>query len=135
MAEWNNGITHALRDGALEVLNQAGIPEKQITLLSVPGAFELGLSAQWLFQNGCDAVICLGCVVRGDTPHFDYVCQAATDGILRAGMDVQKPCIFGIITTENQQQAEDRAGGKLGNKGSEAAHTALWMLAAHKNLQ
>jgi 6,7-dimethyl-8-ribityllumazine synthase len=88
-----------------------------------------------LFQQQCDAVICLGCVIKGDTPHFDYVCQAATDGILQVGLSQNKPCIFGVITTNNEQQALDRADGKLGNKGAEAALTACWMLAAKQNNQ
>lgn len=128
VAEWNNDITYPLRDGALQTLIDAGLNKNQIGIIAVPGAFELPLTAQWMLANDYDAVICLGCVIQGDTPHFDYVCKAATDGILRAGMDASKPCIFGVITTLNKQQAIDRAGGKLGNKGSEAAQTCLWML-------
>ena len=130
VADWNHHITDALKKGAIDTLTQLGIQLHQIMELTVPGSFELPHGAQILFAKECDAVICLGCVIRGDTPHFDFVCEAATHGILRAGMDVSKPCIFGVITTENEEQALDRAGGKLGNKGSEAATAACWMLAA-----
>lgn len=134
VADWNQKITHALRDGAKETLASMGFSHEQIVVLDVPGSFELPHGAQMLFKDNCDAVICLGCIVRGDTPHFDYVSQGTTQGILRAGMDAGKPCIFGVLTTDNEQQALDRAGGILGNKGSEAALAACWMLAAAQNL-
>lgn len=130
VADWNQKITHALRDGAIDTLLQSGFTKDQIIVLDVPGSFELPHGAQLLFDRPCDAVICIGCIVRGDTPHFDYVSQGTTQGILRAGMDARKPCIFCVLTTENEQQALDRAGGSLGNKGSEAALAACWMLAA-----
>lgn len=135
VAAWNNHITDVLLNGAKDTLLGFGLSADQIQSLSVPGAFELPLGAQMLFQQQCDAVICLGCVIKGDTPHFDYVCQAATDGILQVGLTQNKPCIFGVITTNNEQQALDRADGKLGNKGAEAALTACWMLAAKQNNQ
>lgn len=135
VAAWNNHITDVLLKGAKDTLLGFGLSADQIHSLSVPGAFELPLGAQMLFQQQCDAVICLGCVIKGDTPHFDYVCQAATDGILQVGLSQNKPCIFGVITTNNEQQALDRADGKLGNKGAEAALTACWMLAAKQNNQ
>ncbi len=135
VAAWNNHITDVLLNGAKDTLLGFGLSADQIQSLSVPGAFELPLGAQMLFQQQCDAVICLGCVIKGDTPHFDYVCQAATDGILQVGLSQNKPCIFGVITTNNEQQALDRADGKLGNKGAEAALTACWMLAAKQNNQ
>lgn len=135
VAAWNNHITDVLLKGAKDTLLGFGLSADQIQSLSVPGAFELPLGAQMLFQQQCDAVICLGCVIKGDTPHFDYVCQAATDGILQVGLSQNKPCIFGVITTNNEQQALDRADGKLGNKGAEAALSACWMLAAKQNNQ
>ena len=107
----------------------------EIIEFAVPGAFEIPTAAQWLFENGCDAVINLGCVIKGDTPHFDYVCNAVTDGIAQLALKHSKPCIFGIITTNNEQQAFDRAGGSLGNKGAEAAEAALWMLLAKSSLE
>lgn len=106
-----------------------GLAAEQIVVSSVPGAFELPLAAQWLFQQNCDAVIALGAVIRGETPHFDYVCKAATDGVLQVGLATNKPCIFGVLTTENTEQALERCGGKHGHKGAECAETALWMLA------
>ena len=129
VANWNNHITYKLRDGATAFLKEQGLMESQIITHEVPGSFELALAGEWLFQKGCDAVICLGCVIQGDTPHFDYVCSATTDGINQIGLNNKKPAIFGLLTTLTEQQALDRAGGKLGNKGTEAAHTALWMLA------
>lgn len=135
IAEWNNEITYALRDGAVSALKDFGFSEDQIILLNVPGAFELPHASQLLFQHSyCHAVIAIGCVVRGDTPHFEYVSQAATDGILRVGLDFEKPCIFGVLTTNTMEQAKERAGGSLGNKGAEAALAACWMLAAKQHL-
>lgn len=134
VAEWNKHITEKLLQGAVQTLIQKNILMEQIEVLHVPGSFELPHGAQLLFDKACDAVICLGCVIQGDTPHFDYVCQAATDGILQVGLAVKKPCVFGVITTLTEQQAEDRAGGKLGNKGSEAALTACWMIAGKQHL-
>ncbi|MBI3234055.1 MAG: 6,7-dimethyl-8-ribityllumazine synthase [Bacteroidetes bacterium] len=129
-AEWNRHITGVLLEGAKEVLLSQGIIAENIICNDVPGSFELPLAAQWLaHKEEIDAVICLGCVIKGDTPHFDFVCQAATNGILEVGLKYNKPVIFGVITTNNEQQALDRAGGSLGNKGSEAAITALKMLA------
>jgi 6,7-dimethyl-8-ribityllumazine synthase len=135
VAEWNHHITHLLRDGTIATLENAGISGSQIQLLAVPGAFELPLAAQMLANAGCDSVICLGCVVRGETPHFDYVCQAATDGILNVGLQTGKPIIFGVLTTDNEAQAMDRCGGKHGHKGEEAAQSALWMLAVAQNIK
>lgn len=135
VADWNKHITFALRDGAVQTLRENKLSESQIQELIVPGAFELPLAAQMLFENGCDAVLCLGCVIQGDTPHFDFVCNAATDGILQVGLKTGKPCIFGVLTTLNEEQAVSRAGGQLGNKGSEAALSALWMIASKQHLQ
>ena len=134
VAEWNKHITEKLLTGALNALKQQHLHDAQIEVLRVPGSFELPHGAQLLFSKNCDAVICLGCVIQGDTPHFDFVCQAATDGILQVGLTEKKPCIFGVITTLNEEQAQDRAGGKLGNKGAEAALTACWMIAGRQHL-
>ena len=109
-------------------LRQA-MKKENIIRKNVPGSFELSLGALWMAEEKkIDAVICLGCVIQGDTPHFDYICQAVAYGITQAGLKTRKPVIFGVITTLNQQQALDRAGGKLGNKGEEAALTAIKML-------
>ncbi len=125
-AQWNSHITHKLLQGAVEVLNYHHIKFVEIT---VPGSFELPLAAQRLAErDDINAVICLGCVIQGDTKHFDYVCQAAANGILEVGLKYNKPVIFGLLTTNNEQQALDRAGGILGNKGIEAAITTIKMI-------
>ena len=134
-ATWNNEITDKLFDGAMEVFNHIGIPKKNIISVEVPGSFELPLVAQNLVvKKKIAAVLCLGCVIKGDTPHFDYVCKATVDGILRVSLDFNKPVIFGVITANNLQQAKDRAGGKHGNKGEEAAVTAIQMAEIKRNL-
>jgi 6,7-dimethyl-8-ribityllumazine synthase len=134
VTEWNKHIIELLRTGALETLQNVGFSDSQIRTLIVPGAFELPLAAKWLIEDGCDAVICLGAVIRGNTPHFDYVCNATTDGILRIGLDSGQPCIFGVLTTDNEEQAMERCGGKHGHKGKEAAESALWMLAVDQSI-
>ena len=134
-AAWNGKITGRLRDGAIERLLQLGCTAENIHELQVPGAFELPQGAQMLFlDRNVDAVICLGCVIQGDTPHFDFVCDGAARGIMQLGLELKKPCIFGVLTTLNEEQAMDRAGGKLGNKGAEAAVSAAWMLACKQNI-
>ena len=131
VAEWNNNITDPLLEGALEMLRKQEV--KKITVFRVPGAFELvNASARLLANPGIDAVIAIGCVVRGDTPHFDYICQGVTAGLSALNAQRNKaghftPVIFGVLTTETMEQAEERAGGLLGNKGAEAAETALKM--------
>jgi 6,7-dimethyl-8-ribityllumazine synthase len=130
VSEWNSHITHALRDGALEVLRTAGLNESQIILDYVPGSFELPMGAQILIEtHPVDAVIVLGSVIRGETPHFDFVCDACAQGIMRVGLDHQTPVIFGVLTDDNEAQSIARAGGEKGNKGIEAAVTALKMVA------
>lgn len=129
VAEWNEEITESLYDGALTSLKAHGVKRENIIRKNVPGSFELSLGALWMAEKkNVDAVICLGCVIKGDTPHFDYICQAISYGITQAGLKTRKPVIFGVITTLNHQQALDRAGGKFGNKGEEAALTAIKML-------
>lgn len=126
---WNETIVEKLTRSAEASLRENGIQEAQITKLLVPGAVELPTAAQWQFDNGCDAVICLGCVIRGETPHFEYVSQFVTQGILQVGLKANKPCVFGVLTVNDLQQALDRTGGIAGDKGKEAAETALWMVA------
>jgi 6,7-dimethyl-8-ribityllumazine synthase len=129
VAEWNEEITEALYEGAVAGLVGNGVKASHIVRKNVPGTFELSLGGLWMAQDKkIDAVICLGCVIQGDTPHFDYICQAVAYGITEAGLKSGKPVIFGVLTTLNKQQALERAGGKLGNKGEEAALTALKML-------
>jgi 6,7-dimethyl-8-ribityllumazine synthase len=129
VAEWNEEITGSLLEGATTSLLQHGFNRKNIIQTSVPGSFELPLGAMWMAQKkDIDAVICLGCVIQGETPHFDYICQAVALGIMEVGLKSGKPVVFGVLTTLNKKQAEDRAGGKYGNKGEEAALTAAQML-------
>ncbi|SFB82117.1 6,7-dimethyl-8-ribityllumazine synthase [Flexibacter flexilis DSM 6793] len=129
VAEWNSEVTEALYNGAVETLRKYGVPDNQIIRKNVPGSFELSLGAQWLAeQNGIHAVICLGCVIQGETRHFDFICSAVAHGVTNVSLKYNKPVIFGVLTPDNQQQALDRAGGKHGNKGDEAAATAVKML-------
>ena len=129
VSEWNDNITGALLDGAVKTLKRHGAKDENILIESVPGSFELTFGAAQMIKSGkVDAVIALGCVVRGDTPHFDYVCAGDTQGIAHLNATTDTPVIYGLITTNNMQQAEDRAGGKLGNKGDECAITAIKML-------
>ncbi|MGK7395860.1 MAG: 6,7-dimethyl-8-ribityllumazine synthase [Candidatus Cyclobacteriaceae bacterium M3_2C_046] len=129
VSEWNQAVTDALYSGALETLIQHGARKENIIKKEVPGSFELTLAAQWMAQKDeIDAVICLGCVIQGETKHFDFICQAVAQGIKDVGLKYNKPVIFGVLTTDNLNQAMDRAGGKHGNKGDEAAITAIKML-------
>lgn len=129
VAEWNDEITEALYESAVSSLLAHGVKKNNIIRKSVPGTFELSLGALWMAEEKkINAVICLGCVIQGDTPHFDYICQAVAYGITEAGLKSRKPVIFGVLTTLNKQQALDRSGGKYGNKGEEAALTAIKML-------
>lgn len=128
VAEFNARITERLLEGAQKRLAEAGAPDSSVDLQWVPGSFELPLAAQMLARSGSyDAIIALGCVVRGETPHFDYVCQAATYGLQQVALDTGVPVAFGVLTTEDFPQAEARAGGTHGNKGSDAAETAIEM--------
>ncbi len=129
VSEWNEEVTEALFQGAYSLLTQHGVSKGQIIRKNVPGSFELTLGAQWMAQSDdIDAVICLGCVIQGETKHFDFICQAVANGITEVGLKFNKPVIFGVLTTNNKKQALERAGGKHGNKGDEAAITAIKML-------
>ncbi len=129
VAEWNEDITEALYEGAYQGLLTLGAKKANIIRKSVPGTFELTLGALWAAEKkDVDAVIVLGCVIQGDTPHFDYICQGVSYGITEVNIKTRKPVIFGVLTTLTKKQAEERAGGKLGNKGEEAAITAVRML-------
>lgn len=128
VSEWNEEITGALLEGCLNTLKKHGASEENITISLVPGSFELSYGAKlYAEQNKYEAVICLGCVIQGETRHFDFVCQGVTSGIMELNIRFQTPVIFGVLTTDNVQQAKDRAGGKHGNKGDEAAITAIKM--------
>ncbi len=127
-AEWNSHITNALTQGALDVFKEEGFDEEQISVFHVPGTVELTFAASQLIESSLfDAIIVFGCVIRGGTPHFDYVCQSVTQGITSLNADCDIPVIFGVLTVDNEQDAIDRAGGKLGNKGREAAEAAIKM--------
>lgn len=128
-AEWNHEITSALYKGAFDTLLKYGAKSENIISKTVPGSFELTLGAQWLAeQKKVDAVIALGCVIQGETRHFDFICDAVANGITNLNIKYNKPIVFGVLTPDNHQQAIDRAGGRHGNKGDEAAITAIKML-------
>lgn len=136
VSDWNNEITWSLLEGAVKTLKKHGTTKKNIVVKHVPGSFELTLGAQFLAEyDDLDAVICLGCVIQGETPHFIYICQGVTQGITQLNMEYNIPFIFGVLTTFTQQQAIDRAGGKLGNKGVEAAVTAIKMAALQHEME
>jgi len=129
VAEWNPEITGSLYNGALATLINNGVKETQIISVAVPGSFELTAAAEILLNKHADldGVICLGCVIQGDTKHFDFICDAVANGLTNVGIKHGKAVIFGVLTTNTLQQAIDRAGGIHGNKGDEAAITALKM--------
>ncbi len=128
VAEWNKEITGALLNGAVSTLEKHGALPENIHVKTVPGSFELIYGARQMSLNGnYDAVIILGCVIRGETPHFDYICEGVTYGIARLNTTSEIPIIFGLLTTEDLQQAKDRSGGRLGNKGDECAVDAIKM--------
>lgn len=127
-AQWNSHITERLAAGALKVLKDNGVADNDIGIFEVPGAVELTFAASQLIESGLfDVIIVFGCVVRGGTPHFDYVCQCVTQGITYLNSDCDIPVIFGVLTVDNEQDALDRAGGPHGDKGAEAAEAAIRM--------
>lgn len=129
VAEWNTEVTGALYSGALQTLIDNGAKKENIIKVDVPGSFELTYAAQKLAQQAkIDAVICIGCVIQGETKHNDYINHAVAQGLTNVSLKYDKPVVFGVLTPNNLQQALDRAGGKYGNKGDEAAITAIKML-------
>jgi len=134
VSQWNAQVTGALLSGAIDGLLQYGVAENDIQVIHVPGSYELISGADMMLRNtALDAVICLGCVIQGETRHFDFICDAVANGIANVSIKHNKPVIFGVLTTDNLQQALDRAGGKHGNKGEEAAITAIQMAHIHKS--
>ena len=129
-SKWNPAVLEALLEGAWRTLVAAGIPEKQVLVYRVPGSYELPAGAQFAVEGnpGIDAVICLGCVVQGETRHFEFINQAVAQGVKDVSLKYNLPVIFGVLTPDTNQQALDRAGGKYGNKGEEAAVAALEMI-------
>lgn len=127
VSRFNSNITDALLQGALKAWQRCNGQNGSTPSISyVPGAFELPIAAQALAQSGIfDAIVCLGCVIRGETDHYDYVCAQAAAGLMRVGLDYKLPVIFGVLTTNTLEQAHERAGGKIGNKGEDAVLAAI----------
>lgn len=129
VSEWNEQVTESLYSGAIQTLLEAGAAKENIIRVNVPGSFELTLASQKMAKrDDIDAVICLGCVIQGETKHFDFICHAVAHGVTNVALKYDKPVIFGVLTTNDMKQALDRAGGRHGNKGDEAAITAVKML-------
>lgn len=136
VSEWNNNITGALLQGAYDTLTKHGASEEDISVMTVPGSFELVFGASQMVKSGkMDAVIAIGCVVRGDTPHFDYICEGTTQGLASLNERFDVPVIYGLLTCNNMEQAQDRAGGTLGNKGDECAVTAIKMVDYYRKIK
>jgi 6,7-dimethyl-8-ribityllumazine synthase len=136
VSEWNNDITDNLLRGAVETLTECGASLDYIKIIYVPGSFELPSGAQMLLENtSVEAVITLGCVIRGETPHFDFVCNACAQGVKDVAIKYKKPVIFGLLTDNNVEQSRARSGGNLGNKGVEAAVTAIKMISIQRQLE
>lgn len=136
VSDWNNEVTWKLLEGAVKTLIKHGTAKENIVIKHVPGSFELTAGAQFIVEyDDVDAVLCLGCVIRGETPHFNYICQGVTQGITQLNLEYNIPFIFGVLTTDNHQQAKERAGGIHGNKGDEAAVTAIKMAALQREME
>ncbi len=136
VAEWNYQITGALAQGAVDTLKKHGAKDENIFIKHVPGSFELTMGGQFFAEyTDADAILLLGCVIQGETRHFDFICHGVTQGATQLNMNYNLPVIFGVLTTDTEQQALDRAGGKLGNKGDEAAITAIKMVAFQKEME
>lgn len=136
VSEWNNDITDNLLRGAMETLTECGASLDHLKIVYVPGSFELPSGAQMLLENtSVEAVITLGCVIRGETPHFDFVCQTCADGVKDVALKYKKPVVFGVLTDNTLEQSRARSGGNLGNKGVEAAVTAIKMIALQRQLE
>ena len=135
VSQWHKDITDALLEGVFTVFEKTEIESFAMEVFNVPGSFELPLGAQWAIKAySPDAVICLGCIIRGETPHFDYISKAVADGIMQLNLEHNIPVIFGVLTTDNLKQAKQRSGGKHGNKGADAATTALEMIELRNKL-
>lgn len=136
VSEWNEKTTATLLDGAIETLTKHNVPEDEIKVVTVPGSYELPMGAKMLLgKEKYDAIICIGCVIKGETDHDKYINGAVAAGIMNLGLMSGTPVIFGVLTPNDQQQADDRAGGKYGNKGVEAAATALRMIQLRQELK
>ncbi len=133
-SRFNETVTEKLEQGALGRLGELGLGQENIRAVSVPGAVEIPLAAQWLLESGCDAVVTLGAVIRGETTHYDYVCNSVERGCSQLALKFNKPVAFGILTTENGEQALDRCGGKKGHKGQESVDVVIELLNLKKKL-
>jgi 6,7-dimethyl-8-ribityllumazine synthase len=133
-ARFNSEVTYKLEEGAIRQLREMGVPQDDMICVRVPGAFEVPLAAKALLDNGCDGVVALGAVIRGETSHYDYVCTSVERGCTELQLRSGKPVGFGILTTDNDEQAMDRAGGKHGNKGAEAAQVTVEMVRLVKRI-
>jgi 6,7-dimethyl-8-ribityllumazine synthase len=135
VSDWNAEITHALYQGCIDTLEKHGAIEDNIEIMQVPGAFELPAGARLLVgRHTLDAVICIGCVIQGETKHNEYINNAVASGLTSLSIGSGIPCVFGVLTPNTEEQAKDRAGGKHGNKGVEAAVTAIRMASLKKSL-
>ncbi len=136
VSEWNTDVTFALKHGAIETLIKHGIKKEDIMIRYAPGSYELPIVAEMIYRthDEIEAIICLGCVIQGETRHFDFICDATANGIMNVAINYSSPVIFGVLTTNDMQQALDRAGGKHGNKGVEAAVACLKMIALERSL-
>ena len=136
VSDWNKDVTWSLLEGTVNTLRKHGATDENIVVKHVPGSFELTIGAQFLAEyDDLDAVICLGCVIQGETPHFTYICQGVTQGITQLNLEYNTPFVFGVLTTSDLQQAKERSGGKHGNKGDEAAITAIKMAALQREME
>lgn len=128
VSEWHPEVTEELYEGSVRKLLQHGVRKENIIRKNSPGSFELPLTSQFLLKKKCHGVICIGCVIKGETDHYNYICEAVSNGIMNVSLTSNKPVAFGVLTTDSLEQAMNRAGGKFGNKGEEAAEAVLKML-------
>jgi len=137
VSEWNSAVTDNLKEGAVNTLKEHGILPKNIIIHSVPGSFELPTGAVMMLEadENLDAIICLGSVIQGETRHFEFISQAVANGVMQVAIDYNTPVIFGVLTCDTMEQAEERAGGKYGNKGVEAAISCLKMLLLERKIR
>jgi 6,7-dimethyl-8-ribityllumazine synthase len=136
VSDWNSEITHAMCNSAIETLISHGAINDNIVVKHVPGSFELALGAKWLAESDeFDAILCIGCVIQGETRHFEFICQGVAQGIMQLNLTHGIPVVFGVLTTNTIEQARDRSGGRHGNKGDEAAITAIKMIALKKEIE
>lgn len=135
VAQWNGDITEAMVNGALSIFSSIGVDKNNIEVFKVPGSFELPLAARWLLDRETfDAVVCLGCIIKGQTQHDEFIAHSISKGIMDLNLSYARPVIFGVLTVNTLEQAIDRSGGQLGNKGEEAALAAIEMLLLQSKL-